>query len=108
MPLRRSLLLTLPAAFLAFATAASHARADDDAARARAALQAGQIEPLASILATVAARYQGDVIDTELEHEQGLWLYELVLLPPSGRIFKLRIDAASGKLLGSEGPLQER
>lgn len=76
--------------------------------RARAALAAGAIRPLADILVEVERRWVGQVIDTELEEDDGRWVYEFKLLPPSGRIFKLELDATTGALLKSKGPVQER
>lgn len=86
------------------------ARADDrrDHERARAALAAGEIRPLAELLAEVERRYVGRVIETELEREGGRWVYEFKLLPPSGRVVELRLDAATGALLRSRGPVEER
>lgn len=91
-------------------SAAPAARADDrrDHEQARAALATGQIRPLSELLAEVERRYLGRVVETELEREDGRWIYELTLLPPSGRVFELRLDAASGELLRSRGPVQER
>ncbi|WP_372623303.1 PepSY domain-containing protein [Falsiroseomonas sp.] len=85
-------------------------RADDrrDHERARAALAAGEIRPLAELLAEVERRYVGRVIETELERDDGRWIYEITLLPPSGRVFELKLDAATGALLRARGPVQER
>jgi uncharacterized membrane protein YkoI len=79
-----------------------------DHERARAALAAGEIRPLAELLAAVERRYVGRVIETELEREDGRWVYEFKLLPPSGRVVELRLDAATGALLRSRGPVEER
>jgi len=76
--------------------------------RARAALAAGEIRPLADLLAEVERRWVGRVIETELERDDDRWVYEFKLLPPSGRVFELKLDAASGALLRSRGPVQER
>lgn len=76
--------------------------------RARAALAAGAIRPLADILADVERRWVGQIIETELERDDGRWVYEFKLLPPSGRIYKLELDATTGALLKSSGPVQER
>jgi uncharacterized membrane protein YkoI len=84
------------------------ARDRDDRERARAALQAGQIRPLAALLAEVEQRYVGRVIGIELEHEDGRWVYEFKLLPPTGRIYELEVDAATGATLGGKGPVQGR
>lgn len=90
--------------------AAAPAQADDrrDHERARAALAAGEIRPLADLLADVERRYIGRVIETELERENGRWVYEFKILPPSGRVFELKLDAATGALLRARGPVQER
>ncbi len=84
------------------------ARDRDDQDRARAALAAGEIRPLAEILAEVERRYLGRVIQIELDREDGRWLYELKLLPPSGRVFELEVDATTAALLRSKGQVQER
>ncbi len=101
---RRHILALLPLLALPVHPAA----ADDDHERARAALEAGQIRPLSEILAEVERRYLGRVIETELDREDGQWVYEFKLLPPTGRVFKLELDAATGAVLRSKGPVQER
>ena len=104
LPLR----LLLPALALA-ALAPPPARArDDDHERARAAMQAGEIRPLAELLAAIEARYVGRVIETELDREDGRWVYSFKLLPPTGRVFELEVDAATGRVLDTDGPVQER
>lgn len=79
-----------------------------DHERARAAMQAGQIRPLAELLAEIERRYIGQVIETELDREDGRWTYEFKLLPPTGHVYKLEVDAATGAVLDSDGPVQER
>jgi uncharacterized membrane protein YkoI len=102
---RRIILIAAAAAALP----ARHAGArDDDQERARAALAAGEIRPLAEILAEVERRWLGRVIEVELDREDGRWVYEFTLLPPSGRVFELELDAATAALVRSKGPVQER
>ena len=82
---------------------ASPALADgDDHDRARRALEAGEIRPLAEILAVAEARRPGRVIELELERDDGRWIYELELVTPEGRLFEMEIDAASGTVLEVE------
>ncbi|MCX8133791.1 MAG: PepSY domain-containing protein [Roseococcus sp.] len=90
--------------------AAHDARASErrDHERARAALEAGQIRPLSDLLAEVERRFRGRVIEAELERDDAQWLYELKILPPNGRVFIVELDAATGQLLRSRGPVQER
>ena len=102
--MRRAFLL-LPLLLLA-----TPARADDrrDHERARAALAAGEIRPLAELLAEVERRWVGRVIEMELERDDDRWVYEFKLLPPSGRVFEVKLDARTGALLRSRGPVQDR
>ena len=86
------------------ASAADHGDHD----RARAAVEAGQIRPLAELLADVERRYVGRVIETDLDREDGRWIYQFKLMPPTGRVFELELDAATGALVDSDGPVQER
>lgn len=101
----RILLLSL--ACVAF-SGAPWAQDRRDHERARAALEAGEIRPLAELLAVVERRYQGRVIEADLERDDGQWLYEFKILPPNGRMFVVEIDAATGALLRSRGQVQER
>ena len=88
------------------APAAPQERRDHE--RARAALEAGQIRPLSDLLAEVERRFRGRVIEADLERDDAQWLYELKILPPNGRIFVVELDAATGALVRSRGPVQER
>jgi uncharacterized membrane protein YkoI len=106
---RKSLLCHLaPVMMLTLLVSPPAWASDSDRERARAALEAGQIRPLADILSEVERRYLGRVIETDLDHEDGRWVYEFKLLPPTGQVFKLEVDASTGTLLRSEGPVQER
>ena len=67
--------------------------------RARAALRAGEVLPLAVILERVARQQSGQVLDVELEREHGRWIYELKLLQHDGALVKLEVDAFDGRVL---------
>lgn len=96
----RSWLLTaLLPALLALPLNSSARSGSEDHDRARAALQAGEILPLPTIMARVAQAYPGHVLEVELEREDEHWIYELKLLQPSGGLLKLEIDAQSGAVL---------
>lgn len=79
-----------------------------DHERARAALEAGEIRPLSELLTEVERRFRGRVIEADLDRDDGQWLYELKILPPNGRVFIVELDARTGALLRSRGPVQER
>ena len=77
------------------ALASDHADHD----RARAALQAGEIRPLAEVLLRVAAQHPGQVLAVELEREAGRWIYEIKLLQDGGGLLRLEVDAATAQVL---------
>jgi uncharacterized membrane protein YkoI len=92
------MLVALLAALLALPLSGL-ARSETDQDRARAALQAGEILPLATILARLAQTQPGQVLEVELERKEGRWLYEIKLLQPGGSLLKLELDARSGEVL---------
>lgn len=96
-PTRLSLVL-LAVAFGAAPVFAAFAGKDDHI-EARELLKRGEIVPLAQILDVVAKRVPGDVIEVELEREDGLWEYKVKVLTPTGRVRKLYLDARNGAVL---------
>jgi len=82
---------------LLLTTAAAHA--DNDQDRARAAVQAGQVLPLRTVLERLERDNPGQVLEVELEREDGRWVYDVKLLQASGRLIKLELDASSGEVL---------
>ena len=82
---------------LLLATAPVHADSDQD--RARAAVQAGQVLPLKTVLERLERDHPGQVLEVELEHDDGRWVYEVKLLQAGGRLVKLEVDAGSGEVL---------
>jgi uncharacterized membrane protein YkoI len=104
-PLRRRIgrigLALLCACTLALGSGLAHA--DSDHNRARQALQAGEVLPLATILARVEREYPGKVLDVELDRDntEGVprWVYKVKVLTPTGTRIKLQLDAKSGELI---------
>lgn len=80
------------------------AHADDklDYREARELRQQGKILSLQEILQRVEKEHPGQVIETELEREDGSYIYELEILDEQDRVMKLEVDAASGKILKTE------
>lgn len=103
---RRLLVTLLLLAPLPAASVRAHEHTDSE--RARAALETGQIRPLSELLSHVESRYVGRVIETELEQEHRRWIYEFKFLPPAGHIFTVKVDAATGEVIGTRGPVQEQ
>lgn len=87
---------------LLLAMAAAAAADPHDHDRARAALERGEVLPLAEILATVTAQVPGEVVEVELEREHGAWVYELKVISPDGRMLEVLVDATAGRLLKQE------
>jgi uncharacterized iron-regulated membrane protein len=78
-------------------------RAEDrhDHDRARAAVQAGEVQPLRQVLDTLHQTEPGEVLEVELEQDAGRWVYELKLLRPDGTLRRLKVDARTGTVLSS-------
>jgi len=96
LPALRTLLL---AAVVAFALPGAHASDSRDHERARAAVEAGQVLPLPALLERLRRTHPGQVLELELEREDGRWVYEIKLLQSNGQLLKLEVDAATGQVL---------
>ena len=92
------------ALFAALLLALPHAaHADGDHERARAALQAGEVLPLTTVLERLQRSHPGQVLEVELEREKGRWIYEIKLLQADGHLLKLEVDARSAEVLRLRG-----
>lgn len=73
---------------------------------ARRALASGEARPITEILQAVAAEVPGDVIDVEFERERrhgpAVWVYEIKIITPDGRLLEVRVDAATARILDVE------
>ena len=78
--------------------------ADDDEWRnLHRAVQAGEIKPLSEIMDRLQQDWIGDVIDVDIEKEDGAILYDIELLGPQGQVVEFEIDARTGEVLEIEG-----
>jgi hypothetical protein len=84
---------------LAMVLASPLALADNEQDRARAAVQAGKVLPLKTVLERLEREHPGQVLEVELEQDDGRWIYEIKLLQSGGRLVKLELDAVSGAVL---------
>ena len=75
------------------------ARDDKDQDRVRDAVRAGEVMPLDELRERLRRSQPGELLDLELEREDGRWIYEVKLLQAGGRIVKLEIDARSGEVI---------
>lgn len=76
---------------------------EPDHERARRALERGEVLPLQTILTRIAREYPGDVVEVELEREDGRWVYEIELIGERGRLTKLDVDARDGSVIKVKG-----
>lgn len=84
---------------IGFAVSSASARDSDDHDRARAAVQAGEVLPLAQVIERLQRTHPGQVLELELEREDGRWIYEVKLLQADGQLLKLELDARTADVL---------
>jgi uncharacterized membrane protein YkoI len=70
-----------------------------DQERARRALEQGEVRPLAEILGIVRSRIDGEIVETEIENEDGAWVYEIKYISKSGRMKEIDVDGLSGRIV---------
>lgn len=57
------------------------------------AFKSGDIRPLSDVLAVAREKVPGEVVKVELEREDGVWVYEVKILTPTGRRREVEINA---------------
>lgn len=92
--------LTFIAAAALMLSALPYAALASDQDRARELSNAGTIVPLEQITAQVRKRHIEHILEVELETRDGVHYYEVEVLDDSGKVRKLRYDAATGEPLG--------
>ena len=104
----RTILTGIGVAILLQGVPLSYADSDDKAKHAReheemrAALQRGEVLPLARILEIAQQQVPGDVIEVELESKRGALIYEIKVLTDTGRVREIKVDAKQGTVLEIE------
>jgi uncharacterized membrane protein YkoI len=99
---RRSLFIAAVAAVALPGAALAHQRRGGDHDDAREAVTRGEALPLSEILAIVRRVEPGEVIEVELERDDGRLEYEIEVLTPRGRVRKVTLDARTGAILETE------
>lgn len=82
--------------------AVSLAQADESASVARQLLKEGKIMPLQEILSKAKVIKPGQVIETDLEKDDGRYIYELEILDEQGQVWELELDAQTGEFVELE------
>jgi len=65
-------------------------------------VEQGEILPLQQILDLLGQQQVGRVLEVELEHEHGRYIYEIELLGEDGRVLEYEMDAASGEIINTK------
>lgn len=75
--------------------------ADDDHSydRARRAVERGAALPVTELLRRLRERHPGDVVAMEYEFEFERWVYEFKVIDDGGRLHKVHLDAATGRVV---------
>ena len=80
---------------------------DRDQERALAALRAGEVLPLRTMLDEVERLFSGDILEVELDDDKDdgrrIWTYKIKLISPDGNVIKLRFDAKTKQILKIKG-----
>lgn len=97
-------LMLLAVLFMAvLLTASAAAPAEPGRKSLREAVGRNEIVSLKSIMDWIEEHYEGQVVEVELENENGVFGYEVDLLTPSGSKIEFQFDARSGELLSISG-----
>jgi uncharacterized membrane protein YkoI len=91
--------LLVLALVLSSGAAQAQGKGHDDHERAQAAVLAGQVLPLHTLLERVARLHPGQVLEVELERDHGRWIYEIKNLQADGQLVKLELDARTGEVM---------
>ena len=102
------LLAAVVAAPLAFLPTLGVADEHKDHDRARNALLSGEVLSLRQVLDVVSREYPGEPVEIEFEDDDGIYVYEIKLLQPSGSVLKMKVDAKSGTVIKVKGRNIER
>ncbi|WP_144984335.1 MULTISPECIES: PepSY domain-containing protein [Halomonadaceae] len=63
----------------------------------------GDVVPLETILDWLEERYIGDILEIEIDRDDGLVEYEIKMLGPQGQVVEFEFDGHSGQLMKIEG-----
>lgn len=98
---RRALVASLLFGVL-LAPAVPHAGEDDELERLREAVLRGQVLPLSTLREKLRARFPGEIVKTELDIEDGRFVYEFKVLQSGGQLLEIEMDAATGEIVDVE------
>lgn len=98
--MRPLVLLVLSVAVLGASSAlAGKGSRGDDRARLEDARARGAVMPIERLLALLAGEIGGEIVEIELDEDDGRLVYEIYYLDAGGRRHEITVDAASGAVL---------
>ena len=74
-----------------------------DQNRARDAVRAGEVRPLAELLPQIRAQFDGRMLDAQLVRRGANPLYRLKILGRDGQVTEIVVDARTGAIRGARG-----
>jgi len=83
-------------------SAITFVNADESQLTARKLSEAGLILPLEKISKAAKSIKAGQILETELELEKGVYIYEIEILDNNSQVWELNLDAKTGKLIKLE------
>ncbi len=92
----------LAALALSMAPPAFADRSSGDHDEALRAVEARQALPIARIMEIAVRAVPGEIIEIELDRDDGTLIYEVEVLSSAGRVRKVEIDARTGAVLDIE------
>jgi len=99
---KHSFIFTIMLISVAILLLSTMSRADQNANQARQLQQQGDILPLEQIIELAVAVKQGQILETDLERDDGRYVYELEILDSRGQVWEIELDAQTGELLELE------
>ena len=76
---------------------------DDDWRDLHQEVKKGHLVGIGEIMDWLEARYEGQILEVELEQEKGQIEYEVEMIGPRGQVVEFEFDATNGELLSVEG-----
>ena len=77
---------------------------DDDDDKIRNAVEKGEAEPLRKILSNVRRSYKGKVVKISLTGKGRNMQYRIRLIDTSNRLLVVRVNAKTGRIIGTASP----
>ena len=99
MPMIAGAIATALAATALFSTSVASADSRLRQNEVRQLRESGKILPMEEILTRVRQLQPGQVVEIELDHEKGAYVYEVKVIDDRDTIHKLEFDAGNGEVL---------